>query len=63
MLDLLCNNHAIGEMKQSLGTDPHSTLLFFNTEGATDPDDLREIVGHGKYPSLFQGVFWEKLSG
>jgi diaminopropionate ammonia-lyase len=53
VLDLLCNNDKFGELKQELAIDPDSTLLFFNTEGATDPENYREIVWHGKYPSLF----------
>jgi diaminopropionate ammonia-lyase len=53
VLDLLCNNDRFGELKQELAIDPDSTLLFFNTEGATDPENYREIMWHGKYPSLF----------
>jgi diaminopropionate ammonia-lyase len=53
VLDLLCNNDQFGELKQELAIDPDSTLLFFNTEGATDPENYREIVWHGKYPSPF----------
>ncbi len=43
----------IRELKEDLAIDSDSTLLFFNTEGATDPENYREIVWHGKYPSLF----------
>jgi diaminopropionate ammonia-lyase len=53
VLDLLCNNDKFGELKQKLAIGPDSILLFFNTEGATDPESYREIVWHGKYPSLF----------
>ena len=53
VLDLLCNNEKFGELKQDLAIDSDSTLLFFNTEGATDPENYREIVWHGKYPSLY----------
>lgn len=52
VLDLLCNNDQFGELKQELAIDADSTLLFFNTEGATDPENYLEIVWHGKYPSL-----------
>ncbi|MGE5841258.1 MAG: diaminopropionate ammonia-lyase [Deltaproteobacteria bacterium] len=51
VLDLLCNNEKFGELKQDLAIGPDSTLLFFNTEGATDPENYREIVWHGKYPA------------
>lgn len=53
VLDLLCNNEKFGELKQELAIGPDSTLLFFNTEGATDPESYRQIIWHGKYPSLF----------
>jgi diaminopropionate ammonia-lyase len=53
VLDLLCNNESFGELKQKLAIGPDSILLFFNTEGATDPESHREILWHGKYPSLF----------
>jgi diaminopropionate ammonia-lyase len=53
ILDLLCNSDKTGELKQELGIGLDSTLLLFNTEGATDPENYREIVWHGKYPSLF----------
>jgi len=53
VLDLLCNCDKFRELKQELAIDPDSTLLFFNTEGATDPESRREILWHGKYPSLF----------
>jgi hypothetical protein len=25
---------------------------LFNTEGATDPDNYRKVVWHGKYPGV-----------
>ena len=53
VLDLLCNHDKSGELKQELAIDADSTLLFFNTEGATDPENYREIVWHGKQASLF----------
>ena len=31
---------------------PDSTLLCFNTEGATDPINYQEIIWRGKYPSI-----------
>ncbi|MCU0596309.1 MAG: diaminopropionate ammonia-lyase [Desulfobacterota bacterium] len=49
VLDLLCNNDKFGGLKQELAIDSDSTLLFFNTEGATDPESYREIVWHGRY--------------
>jgi diaminopropionate ammonia-lyase len=51
VLDLLCNNENFGELKRDLAIDSDSVLLFFNTEGATDPESYREIVWHGKYPN------------
>ena len=53
LLDLLCNGDRFKELKEQLEMGPDSTVLFFNTEGATDPENYKEIVWHGKYPSLF----------
>ncbi|MGE5843197.1 MAG: diaminopropionate ammonia-lyase, partial [Deltaproteobacteria bacterium] len=51
VLDLLCNKEELEGLRRELGIGSDSTLLFFNTEGATDPENYREIVWHGKYPS------------
>ncbi|MCD6581899.1 MAG: diaminopropionate ammonia-lyase [Desulfuromusa sp.] len=50
LLDLLVKNHDFGKFKEELEIGSDSTLLFFNTEGATDPENYREILWHGKYP-------------
>jgi diaminopropionate ammonia-lyase len=52
LLDLLINNPDFGKLKQELEIGPDSSLLFFNTEGATDPENYREILWHGKYRPL-----------
>mgnify|MGYP005841176379 CR=1 FL=1 len=44
VLDLLCNCDKFRELKQELAIGPDSTLLFFNTEGATDPESYRGIL-------------------
>jgi diaminopropionate ammonia-lyase len=49
VLDLLCNKEQLEELKRELAITRDSTPLFFNTEGATDPENYREIVWHGKY--------------
>ena len=49
LLDLLVNNPDFGKLKQELEIGPDSSLLFFNTEGATDPENYREILWHGRY--------------
>lgn len=51
LMDVLANHTDFRELKDALGIGPDSTLLCFNTEGATDPVNYREIVWHGKYPS------------
>jgi diaminopropionate ammonia-lyase len=51
LLDLLANNPDFSKLKQELKIGPNSNLLFFNTEGATDPENYREILWYGKYPS------------
>jgi diaminopropionate ammonia-lyase len=52
LMDLLANDAGFEALKDDLGIGPDSTLLCFNTEGATDPVNYREIIWHGKYPSL-----------
>ena len=37
----------LAEMKQALGLDEHSRVLFFSTEGATDRENYRKIVWDG----------------
>ena len=39
LLDLLVNTPDFKELTQELQIDRHSSLLFFNTEGATDPEN------------------------
>ncbi len=50
LLDLISHHPDLGLLKQELGIGPDSRLLFFNTEGATDPDNRYQILWHGKYP-------------
>jgi diaminopropionate ammonia-lyase len=52
VLELLATHSAFAELKQALGIGPESELLFFNTEGATDPVNYQEILWYGKYPGL-----------
>jgi len=54
LMDALANNVYFEELNNALGIGPDSTLLCFNTEGATDPVNYREIIWHGKYPSLLK---------
>ena len=51
LLDLLINDPGFEELKTILEIGPDSVPLFFNTEGATDPQNYREILWHGRYPS------------
>jgi len=50
--DLLVNATAFEKIKQVLEIGPESRLLFFNTEGATDPVNYQDILWYGKYPSV-----------
>lgn len=50
LLDLLVNDSGYEELKALLEIGPDSTVLFFNTEGATDPQNYRDILWYGKYP-------------
>ena len=50
LLDLLSNRPDLFDMKADLDIDSNSVCLFFNTEGATDPQNYRDILWYGKYP-------------
>lgn len=52
LMDALANKADFEALKDALGIGPDSTLLCFNTEGATDPINYRKIVWYGKYPSM-----------
>jgi diaminopropionate ammonia-lyase len=51
LMDLLANHTDFEAPKDDLKISSDSTLLCFNTEGATDPLNYQEIIWHGKYPS------------
>ncbi|MGD8242582.1 MAG: diaminopropionate ammonia-lyase, partial [Desulfobacterales bacterium] len=50
LLDLLVNAPALAGLKRELAIGPDTTLLCFNTEGATDPANYRKILWYGHYP-------------
>ena len=50
LLDLLASRPDFIALKAGLEIGPQSRILFFNTEGATDPQGYREILWHGKHP-------------
>ena len=43
-------NSALSHIKEALGLNADSRLLFFSTEGATDTKNYRAIVEDGAYP-------------
>jgi diaminopropionate ammonia-lyase len=49
LLDRLINCPECADLKQALSIGPESTMLIFNTEGATDPVNYRDVVWYGKY--------------
>ncbi|MCE5334805.1 MAG: diaminopropionate ammonia-lyase [Desulfobacteraceae bacterium] len=50
LIDLLVNRGEFSRLRDELGIDADSSLLLFNTEGATDPENYRKIVWHGGWP-------------
>lgn len=46
----LMTNPLYQEMKEKIGLNSKSKVLFFSTEGDTDQKNYRDIVWHGKYP-------------
>ena len=49
VVDLLINTPEFQDLTQALKIGPTSKVLLFNTEGATDPVNVRDILWHGKY--------------
>ena len=48
----ILSNPALSSLREQLGIDSSSRLLFISTEGATDRENYRAIVWNGKYPSF-----------
>lgn len=48
----ILSNPALSSLRDQLGIDSRSRLLFISTEGATDRENYRAIVWNGKYPSF-----------
>ncbi len=48
VMELLMHAPALAPLRRELALGPEATLLFFNTEGATDPDHYRQILWHGR---------------
>jgi diaminopropionate ammonia-lyase len=48
LLDRLANHPDCALLRQELDIDSESTVLVFNTEGATDPDNYLDVVWYGK---------------
>lgn len=45
----IMNNPELANMKEALGLDENSRVLFFSTEGDTDKENYKAIVWEGKY--------------
>ena len=52
LLDLIANHPGCNALRQALNIGPQSTVLLFNTEGATDPDNYRDILWYGTYADV-----------
>ncbi len=50
LLSLLMQSTELKNIKEHLELDENSTILIFNTEGATDPENYRNIIWDGEYP-------------
>ncbi len=51
LLAALCERTEYEKFKDAMGIDETSVVLMFSTEGDTDPENYRQIVWDGKYPS------------
>lgn len=48
----IMTNPELAHIKEKLGLDENSKVLFFSTEGDTDRENYKAIVWDGKYPSV-----------
>ncbi len=53
LFSVLMKKPQFQELRDSIGLNEESVVLFFNTEGDTDPENYRKIVWDGKYSSVF----------
>lgn len=51
LIATVMTNPDYADLKEAIGLDENSQILFFSTEGDTDPDNYRDIVWDGKVPS------------
>ena len=49
LMDTLANTPEIEALKAGLEIGPESTLLCFDTEGATGPVNYRDLIWQGKH--------------
>lgn len=50
----IMTNPGLSHLKEALGLNEHSRVLFFSTEGDTDRENYRKIVWDGLHPSVLQ---------
>ncbi|MCY9511705.1 diaminopropionate ammonia-lyase [Paenibacillus larvae] len=50
----VCRNPVLAGLKESLGLDSASRVLFINTEGDTDPQNYRKICWDGMYATVMK---------
>lgn len=53
LLDLLMSKDELKELMNIIGLNEDSVVLFFNTEGDTDPENYKQIVYYGKNPGCW----------
>lgn len=52
ILSYIMQSDELKELRDQLKIDKNSKILFFNTEGDTDPERYRSIVWDGEFPTL-----------
>ena len=51
LIAALMEGDAYRQLREAIGLGPEAKVLFFSSEGATDPEGWRRIVWNGEYPS------------
>ena len=50
LIETLMTDPEYADLKDAIGLDENSVVLFFSTEGDTDPERYRDIVWNGAFP-------------
>ncbi len=54
LLGVLKENPEYADLREAIGLDENSKVIMFSTEGDTDPENFKNVVWDGAYPSVME---------